>query len=193
MSEQSLRERKKARTRESLIRVAHQLFQQQGFEATTVEQIVDAAEVSRRTFFRYFPAKEAVVFPYNEQRLARLSEALDRGPEGLAGVRAALLELARDFVRERATMLAQQRLIKASPALAALERQHDDQWEAALARALGRGGNKGQKRRARWMAGAMMGMTRAILSDWYATEARTDLVRLANQGFDLLETGIKVS
>jgi AcrR family transcriptional regulator len=56
-----LRERKKAKTRETIQHHALELFRKQGYAATTVDQIVTAAEVSESTFFRYFPTKEAVV------------------------------------------------------------------------------------------------------------------------------------
>jgi AcrR family transcriptional regulator len=58
---QGLRERKKAKTRAAMQRHALRLFREQGYEATTVEQIAEAAEVSASTFFRYFPTKEDVV------------------------------------------------------------------------------------------------------------------------------------
>jgi AcrR family transcriptional regulator len=56
-----LRERKKARTRAAIQRHALRLFREQGYQATTVSQIAEAAEVSESTFFRYFPTKEDVV------------------------------------------------------------------------------------------------------------------------------------
>src|SRR5215472_16662896 len=58
---QGLRERKKAKTRAAIQRRALRLFREQGYEATTVEQIAEAAEVSPSTFYRYFPTKEDVV------------------------------------------------------------------------------------------------------------------------------------
>jgi AcrR family transcriptional regulator len=57
----SLRERKKARTRAAIRQHALRLFREQGYYATTIEQIADAAEISPATFFRYFPTKEDVV------------------------------------------------------------------------------------------------------------------------------------
>jgi len=56
-----LRERKKARTRAAIRGAAMRLFDTQGYAATTVDQIAEAAEVSQSTFFRYFPTKEDVV------------------------------------------------------------------------------------------------------------------------------------
>ncbi|SED75341.1 transcriptional regulator, TetR family [Streptomyces sp. 2131.1] len=57
-----LRERKKRRTRDALLVAALELFTAHGYEETTVDEIADAVEVSQRTFFRYFPGKEAAVF-----------------------------------------------------------------------------------------------------------------------------------
>ncbi|GLZ78519.1 hypothetical protein Afil01_33260 [Actinorhabdospora filicis] len=57
----TLRNRKKARTKAAIQREALRLFAEQGYEATTVEEIADAVEVSRATFFRYFPAKADLV------------------------------------------------------------------------------------------------------------------------------------
>ncbi len=56
-----LRERKKIRTRETIRREAFRLIEENGYAATTVEQIAEAAEVSPSTFFRYFPTKESVL------------------------------------------------------------------------------------------------------------------------------------
>ncbi|ABW14124.1 transcriptional regulator, TetR family [Parafrankia sp. EAN1pec] len=57
---EGLRERKKRRTRQSIIDAAHELFHLKGYEAAAVEEIADQAEVSVRTVFRYFTSKEAI-------------------------------------------------------------------------------------------------------------------------------------
>lgn len=66
-----LRERKKRRTRNALLRAALVLFLSQGYERTTVDEITDAVHVSQRTFFRYFANKEEVVFALQELVEAR--------------------------------------------------------------------------------------------------------------------------
>ncbi|MFD6274080.1 TetR family transcriptional regulator [Streptomyces sp. NPDC060209] len=75
-----LRERKKRRTREALLHAALRLFTTQGYDRTTVDEIVDAVEVSQRTFFRYFANKEAVAFAVQEAVDARFLAELRQRP-----------------------------------------------------------------------------------------------------------------
>src|SRR5262245_53815613 len=67
--EVSRRERKKDETRQRIFREAIRLFRERGFEATTVDEITERADVARGTFFNYFPRKEAVLAFLSEQRL----------------------------------------------------------------------------------------------------------------------------
>ncbi len=89
-----LRERKKARTRAAIREHALRLFREQGYQATTVEQIAQAAEVSPATFYRYFPTKEDAVLQDDFDLLAL--EAFAAQPPGLntiAAVRAAMADM----------------------------------------------------------------------------------------------------
>jgi AcrR family transcriptional regulator len=78
--EGGLRERKKQRTREQIVEAAYRLFQERGYHATTVADIAAAAEIAPRTFFAYFPSKEAVVFFDFEPILASVKAAVDERP-----------------------------------------------------------------------------------------------------------------
>lgn len=72
-----LRERKKQQTREALVEAAARLFAEKGYDRTTVADIAAAADVSTRTFFSYFRAKEDVLFAGTDRRLKAIAEALE--------------------------------------------------------------------------------------------------------------------
>jgi AcrR family transcriptional regulator len=78
----SLRERKKLATRRSLRRAAFDLVAERGFAHVTVEDIAEAAEVSPRTFFNYFPSKEAAMFGADPGRIRALSGRLAHDSPG---------------------------------------------------------------------------------------------------------------
>ncbi|AEN09772.1 MULTISPECIES: TetR family transcriptional regulator [unclassified Streptomyces] len=79
-----LRERKKRRTREALLHAALELFDAQGYERTTVDEIVEAVDVSQRTFFRYFANKEAAAFAIQDAVDARFLLELRQRPSAEA-------------------------------------------------------------------------------------------------------------
>ncbi len=64
LTEESRMERKKRELRQKIITVAAQLFEQQGYDNTTMEQIAEAADVARKTLYNYFPVKEAIADAY---------------------------------------------------------------------------------------------------------------------------------
>lgn len=72
------RERQRATTRDAIATAALELFEEKGFTATTVDEIADRADVARRTFFRYFTTKEAVLLPDPAEYESRLLAVLDR-------------------------------------------------------------------------------------------------------------------
>jgi AcrR family transcriptional regulator len=71
------RERRSAETRESLFRAALDLFAQKGFSETTVEDITEAADVGKGTFFNYFPSKDHILLAFGELQLAKLQSAVE--------------------------------------------------------------------------------------------------------------------
>ena len=75
------RERKKRETRQALVETAMALFAEQGVDGTTIEQISDGADVSERTFYRYFATKEDVLFADSIERRERFATALATRPE----------------------------------------------------------------------------------------------------------------
>ncbi len=100
-----LRERKKARTRAAIRQHALHLFHEQGYRATTVDQIAEAAEVSPSTFFRYFPTKEDVVLQDDFDLLTL--EAFEAQPPGLSPISALRSAWRETFARLPAQALEQ--------------------------------------------------------------------------------------
>lgn len=120
-----LRERKKQHTRKTIARAALELFDRQGFHATTIPQIAEAADVSPRTVSSYFPAKEELVFPDLREALDGLAARLTDRPAGESSIMAVRAwihdQLPRwdDHVEESRR---QRRLVAAEESLAAYER-----------------------------------------------------------------------
>jgi AcrR family transcriptional regulator len=71
------RERRTAETRERLFRAALDLFARKGFTETTVEDITEAADVGKGTFFNYFPSKDHILLAFGEMQLAKLQSAVE--------------------------------------------------------------------------------------------------------------------
>jgi len=115
---QGLRERKKLKTREAIQREAMRLFQKQGYEETTVEQIAAAVEISPSTFFNYFPSKEDVVLYDAYDPMIGALFASRPADEALSVTVRGVLELmAGTFERDSAIILARARLILGTPEL----------------------------------------------------------------------------
>jgi AcrR family transcriptional regulator len=91
-----LRERKKLATRRALRRVALDLIAERGFSHVTIEDIAEAADVSPRTFFNYFPSKEAALFGADPDRVAALREGVVHAAPGGTALEALRVVLAQD-------------------------------------------------------------------------------------------------
>lgn len=82
LSAMSLRERKRARTRQALVDAATELFERRGYDETTIADISAAAEIGARTFFGYFASKEELLFPESDARVrATLDAIATRSPD----------------------------------------------------------------------------------------------------------------
>ncbi len=81
-----LRERKKQQTRETIARVALELFAERGYEETTLADIADAADVSKRTIFAYFESKEDILFCDEPTIYKQLKDKLEQRPAGATTV-----------------------------------------------------------------------------------------------------------
>jgi AcrR family transcriptional regulator len=146
-SRPGLRERKKRRTRDALLRAALELFTTRGFEETTVDEIAAAVDVSQRTFFRYFAGKEDVVFFAQSLAEARFVDVLHGRPpheaplealrqtvlEGWDGIGEAIEEIIPVELHLRAY-----RLIESTPTLFATHLRRSAEMEEKIARIIAR-------------------------------------------------------
>jgi AcrR family transcriptional regulator len=133
----SLRDRKRARTRQALVAAATELFERNGYDETTVADIAAAAEIGTRTFFSYFATKEELLFPESDARVrAAVAEIAARGPhDGPAEVLLRALHRVGDDNDDLSSRLAalRLRLIRTVPAVRgrSLQIQLDAQREIA--------------------------------------------------------------
>lgn len=184
---------KKEQTRLRIIQAATRLYLERGFEKTTADQIAEASGISRRTFFRYFPTKESVVFPHQEARLRQFKRLLskykaDNTP--FAAAKLACLDFARIYIENTEDLLTQYRIVAKSPLLKVREFEFDLKYEGALARVLaGKGGAKNNVS-AKIQAGAFFGAIRAILRHWFENDCKPDLEKLGKKAFEMLEAGM---
>jgi AcrR family transcriptional regulator len=96
----SRRARRRAETRARILRAALDLFARQGFFATTVEQITEAADVGKGTFFNYFPSKEHALAGFGEIQVSKVQVALAEIRQGAGPLRAVLRRLAHALAEE---------------------------------------------------------------------------------------------
>ncbi|WP_338494857.1 TetR family transcriptional regulator [Streptomyces sp. SJL17-4] len=201
-----LRERKKERTRQALSDVAVALFLERGFDAVSVAEVAAAAEVSKPTLFRYFPAKEDLVlhrFADHEDESARVVAAGRRaGTAPLDALSAHLLDglARRDPVTglcDHPSVLAYLRLLYGTPALVGRLHAYRVRSEAALADALAAGA-EGDPLLARLAAGQIVTVLRILAEENTARIAagetadavEADAVAAAGRAFRALREGL---
>lgn len=198
MSDPGLRERKKQRMYETVSDIAVRLFMEKGFDAVSVAEVAAAAEISKPTLFRYFPAKEDLV-------LHRIADHEGEAARVVAGAEGAPVEaLRRHFLEglergdpvtglnDHPDVLAFHALLYGTPSLVARAHTHQERSEAALAEVLG--GDLD----ARLAAGQIMAVLRVLaLENWRriaagerVADVRPDAVAAAQRAFGWLAAGL---
>ncbi|MFB7089476.1 TetR family transcriptional regulator [Streptomyces sp. NPDC056296] len=197
MSDPGLRERKKQRTIQSLSDIAIGLFVERGFDAVSVAEVAAAAEVSKPTLFRYFPAKEDLVLHRIADHEGEAARVAGEGPAPIEALRRhflAGLERADPVtgLSDRPDVLAFHTLLYGTPALVARLYTHLERSEAALAEALG------GDLEARLAAGQIIAVRRVLAQEnWRriaagegVADVRGDAVAAAERAFGRLAAGL---
>jgi len=188
----SLRERKKAKTRAAIREHALRLIREQGYAATTVEQIADAAEVSPSTFFRYFKTKEDAVLydPYDPMMI----EAFRAQPAELSPMQAVRRATRQVFAAVPADELAGMRdllpLVHGVPELRV--RMLDELARSAqlIAELIAeRTGRRPDDLAVQTFAGALVGAMLAVTTTAVA-DPDADIHELIDGALELLEQGL---
>jgi len=184
-----LRERKKARTRAAIQHEALRLFREQGYEATTVEQIAASVEISPSTFFRYFPAKEDLVLTDDYDPL--IIEAFRAQPVELGPVAAVRVSLSTVFgglsEDDLADMRSRAELVFAVPELrAGMFEQSAQTVRQVTDLAAQRAGLQADDFALYTMAGAILGVMVAAELYW-VEHPGSDLVTLLDEALGYLE------
>ncbi len=189
-----LRERKRTRTRLMIQAEAFRLFAENSYTGTTVEQIADAAAISPRTFFRYFPTKEDVVLWDEYDPLAL--ELLEKRPADEPAARTARAiireSLGGVYRRDPVQLLARVRLLSSVPELRArlLDTQHSggELLATAIAHHQGR---PVDELRTRVVGAALVAAVMTALDLWQRDDGKGDLLALVDQATDALIDGIR--
>jgi AcrR family transcriptional regulator len=190
MQSPGLRERKKQKTRWAIQEHAMRLFAEQGFDATTVDQIAAAAEVSPSTFFRYFKTKEDVVVQDEYDDV--IAEQFVSAPPELTPVGALRHVMHHVFANltadDKQAVADRTQLILSVPALRARTLQNLlDTMNMLGGLIAGRLGRPRDDFQAQIIAGAVVGAATAAMEAWLANPVGDDFFQLIDRAFEVLE------
>jgi AcrR family transcriptional regulator len=165
-------------TRDNLMTAAIGLFLAKSYEETTTDEIAEAAGVARRTFFRYFRAKEDAVFPDHDGCLARVREMLERrdlgGPPFAMISRAAHMVLAL-YAGDPATAVLRYELTRKVESLRDREIATTSRYQQVFAEYLHRAESHGDRLRHDVIAAATVAAHNHVLRQWIRDKAKGDV------------------
>lgn len=192
-SRPGLRERKKLKTRVAIREATYGLIAEQGYEATTIEQIAAAAEVSPSTVFRYFPTKEDIVLtdefdPVMEAAVR--ARPADETP--LESLRAVLRQAVEAILADQPEEMSQRsRLMLEIPAVRARMTETMAETSLLLTRAVAdRTGRAESDLEVRVFTASVMAALREVTIYWAEHGQRDDLVALVDRALDTLKGGL---
>ena len=184
-----LRERKRLKLLRTIQGEALRLFEAQGYEQTTVEQIAEAAETSTTTFYRYFPTKEDVVFDDEYDSVieaAAASRPRDESPA--ATIRAVVVAVVESGEADSDRNLTRLRLMAAVPALDARFAAEERKTTALITRVLaGRTGRPADDYELVLVAAAVVAVLFTATRRWAAEQGATPLAALIDQALNTVE------
>lgn len=187
-----LRERKKQRTRQTLIDAAARLYRERGFEGVTVAEIAREADVAPRTFFGYFETKEDVFLGRGDKRLELLARTIrerERGEPILTAVRRELLRVRAGPAERFEAETPELAELLRHPAIANRLRERWNRWEDMLAEAIAADvGAAPEDPEPRVVAAALTGAIRVAATAADEQPHRRD--EIAERVFDLLAYGL---
>ena len=189
-----LRERKKRERRRCIEEAAIDLFEERGFDGTTIEDIAAAADIAPRTFFSYFPTKEDVVLADYASRLDQIIDVLrSRLPSEApwTALQASFVTVAADYEARRDDLIRRFTIMAAHPPVYARSLQLQAGWEDALTDVLiDRAGPDVGQLESRLLASAALACMRSSLQHWLLTGQATALPDLIEECFDRLANGL---
>jgi AcrR family transcriptional regulator len=190
-----LRERKKLKTQIAIRRATYRLISEQGYEATTIEQIAEAAEVSPSTVFRYFPTKEDIVLTdeYDSAMEAELrARPADEDP--LDSIRHVITYRLSTVVQdEREEVIQRTKLLVEVPAVRARMTEAMDITSGLLVHALAdRTGRDHDDLDVRVFTAAVLGALREVMLYWAARDHQDDLVELVDRALTTMRGGLRL-
>src|SRR5581483_4686055 len=175
---------------------ALRLFGERGFDAVTVDDIAAEADVSRRTFFRYFASKEDVLLADHFVQLARLREAIATRPADepvLTALRRALLSMTSDFEERREMVILRGRIMRETPSLQARSLVHQKTWEEAMQAMVAErlGVDPAVDLRPGVVSATTLAAMRVAFQNWLSAGAKGDLIAMTAEALDLLDGGLQ--
>ncbi|WP_420752753.1 mycofactocin system transcriptional regulator [Rhodococcus sp. O3] len=185
--------RRPSTTREGLSAVGIELFRERGFDETSVDEIAEAAGIARRTFFRYFPSKNAVPWGDFDEHLAHMRAHLSALPDDMPlaeALASALLDFNTFPESEAARHRARMELILRNPTLQAYSSVMYQGWRRVIAEFVAdRTGTSVEDHFPRTVAYLMLAVAVSAYEQWLADDS-TELPDLLASGMRTLYSGL---